>query len=291
MNKKIAIIIITYNIGNAISGCLDSLIQQTHQDFVLFFIDNNSSDSTLKVIKQYLDKHPQLEKKTKIIKNSKNLGFSKAVNIGLRKALQIKNIFATLLLNQDVYFTADLLANAIGIFELHTDAGAVESKILYPNKKIWWVGTRIFSNAELLLAPTYGIVEHIMKGKTFPKRFPQEMQVEAVTGCALFLRTTAIKEVGFLDEKYFMYAEDIDYSLRLKAKGYGLYLFTQSTVFHEVRDQEMNFSVVKKSLKKYKIYLRSIGLFLWEYKPAFFIFIWLLKLPYALAWNYFRKLT
>lgn len=289
MKKKIFIIIVTFNNSHVISNCLKSLSQQSYHNFELLIIDNNSTDNTLGIIKEFLNNHDNVTKKTHILKNKINEGFARAVNIGLKKALNTKNIYATLLLNPDVSFTRNLLKNGVNILENNTDAGAIVPKILYPDKKIWWIGTKIFSNKELLFSSKYGIAEHSNKGHLWQKSNNQIKRVDAITGCALFIKIAAIRKVGLFDERYFMYAEDIDYSQRLKQKGYTLLMFTQSTVFHEVRDRKMNIHVVLGSLRKYFIYLKSVGTYLLAYKPFYFFCIWFLKLPFALTNNYLKK--
>lgn len=289
MEKKVFIIIITFNNHRVIINCLKSLDRQSYQHFEVLIIDNNSTDNTLLIIQDYLKKHQNLSKKIHLIKNKINSGFAKAVNIGLKVALNKKDIYTSLLLNPDIYFTPDLLKNGISILEKNSDAGAVVPKILYSDNKIWWVGTRIFSDKELLQSSKYGIAEHINKGQIWKSNNFQISNVEAITGCALFLRMNAVKKVGLFNEKYFMYAEDIDYSQRLKQKGYSLLMFSHSTVFHEVRDRKMNMQIVLSSLRKYKIYLTSVGIYLLIHKPRYFFFIWFLKLPYALTKSYFEK--
>src|SRR5258706_8732232 len=150
MDKKILIIIITYNIGDAISHCLDSLVKQTDQNYELLLIDNNSSNSTLDSIHNYLNHNRSLMRKTELIENKVNLGFSGAVNIGLNKALKQKEFYWVLLLNQDIYFENNLLEKGIGLMQKNPTAGAVLPKILYPDGRGWWVGTKILSDTELI---------------------------------------------------------------------------------------------------------------------------------------------
>lgn len=289
MTKKIVIIIITYNVKDIIVKCLDSLKEQSYQDFNLTIIDNNSTDNTPDVLRDYLKKNSNMFKRTTLYINNYNSGFAKAVNVGLKHAKSQKNIYAVLLLNPDTYFTNNLLSSAIKTFEQQPTAGALVPKILYPDNTIWWSGTRILSNRELVFSPKYGIAEHSNKGILWKTSNYQTKDVEAITGCALFIRMDAVKKVGLFNEKYFMYAEDIDYSNRLKKYGYKLLLFTQATVFHEVKDKKKDLKLIQKSLKKYKIYLKSVAVYLLENKPLYIFICWLLKLPYALAFNYFKK--
>jgi|GEM_PF-3158237 len=289
MQKKVFVFIITYNIASSITHCLDSLSKQTFQNFELLIFDNNSSDDTVVVIENYLEKNKQLNIKTKIIKNKKNLGFAKAVNVGLKKALANNKFYSALLLNPDTHFTENLLANGVLTLEGDKEIGAALPKILYPDGKIWWMGTKILSDRELLFSSNYSIVEHLNKRKVIKFHKDQILAIDALTGCAVFFRLTAVKKIGLFDEKYFMYAEDIDYSNRLKKAGYKIALFTNSAVFHEVQDRKMNFKVVRSSLRKYRIYLTSVGIYLLDNRPSYIFFIWLFKLPFVLIFNYSKR--
>lgn len=289
MNKKILITIITYNNIKTIIPCLDSLNKQTYKNFDLFILDNNSSDQTVSLMKEFLRDHKQLAIKTEIMESKKNIGFAKGVNIGIKKALKKENIYTILLLNSDTYFTEDLLANGINTLEENSEIGAALPKILYPDGKVWWMGTKVLSNSELLLTPTYSITKHINKGENIKFNNNQIITIDALTGCAVFIKVDAIKQTGLFDEKYFMYAEDIDYSNRLKKQNYKISLFTSGTVFHGVQDKKMDMKTVRSSLRKYKIYLKSVGIYLLYNKPFYIFFIWLLKLPYALIYNYYKR--
>ncbi len=289
MKNKIYIIIVTYNNQDSITRCMSSILRQSNQNYQLCIIDNNSSDRTLSTIRTFLEDNTSLREKTEVLENNINTGFSKAVNRGIKKALLRSDIEVLLLLNPDVSCTQDLLENGACVFKTYENIGAAGPKILYPDHKIWWIGTKLYSDKELLFSLRYGVGEHIDKGQYFNATTNELKEVDALTGCVMFIPLQIAAETGLFNEKYFMYVEDIDYSLRIKQKGYKLQVFTKSTVFHDVHDQKKNFRSLLSNGKKYKIYLTSVGLFLLEHKPFYFFIVWLLKIPLSLAFQYLKR--
>ena len=291
MNKqKLFIILITYNNGEAITSCLVSLHKQSWNNYRLLIIDNNSQDNTLTIVESFLSKNQKLKSKTQLIKNRENLGFAKANNQGIKIALADNETFAVLLINPDTYFSQNLLQAGIETLKKNPDTGACCPKILYPNKKIWWIGTHIFTRKELFLGSTYSIAKHVNKGETLPSFSKVYKEVQALTGCAMFIRTEIIKKVGLLNEKYFMYAEDIDYSLRLSKACYKLLLFTDATVFHEIKDNRKTLGLILQNIKKYRIYLTSTGQFLLTHQPFWLFSIWVLKLPFVISYSFLKSI-
>ena len=82
IQKKISVIIATYNAHNYIRACLSSILKQTYKNFEILIIDNNSSDDTLKIV------HSLKSKIITIIKNHENMGFAKANNIGIKEGIR-----------------------------------------------------------------------------------------------------------------------------------------------------------------------------------------------------------
>lgn len=289
MGNILSIIIVTYNNSSTITGCLDSIVGQTYPHSRLSIVDNNSPDDTVPKIRSYLSRHSPLQKRTRIISSHTNEGFAKGVNKGLRQALRNEDVFACLLLNPDVYFGSNLFKEGVKILTEHPDIGAACPVILYPDNTIWWIGTRIFTDRELMTKPAFSISEHTKKREKWNNESPTQYVTDALTGCAMFIRRTAVERVGYLNEKYFMYAEDIDYSLRLNRAGFRLAAFTTATVYHTVSDTTMNSKSVVNNLSKYNVYLTSIAKFILTNKPFPIFLFWLLKLPYVFVYQYYKR--
>ncbi|MCX6744464.1 MAG: glycosyltransferase [Candidatus Parcubacteria bacterium] len=121
---KVAINLVTWNGEKQIEYCLNSILKQTFQDFLLLIIDNGSVDKTVNIIEaEYL---PAFKDKIKFVKNKNNLGFAFAHN----QAILWTDSDYVLVLNQDVILEPDFLATAVKFMEGHHDVGSISGKIL-----------------------------------------------------------------------------------------------------------------------------------------------------------------
>jgi hypothetical protein len=290
MNKKLLVILITFNSKKFIERCLDSIARQAFNDYTLLIIDNNSTDGAIKTIKNYFLSHHGLGNKTELLKNNQNIGFARAVNIGLKKALSRKGYYeyeAVLLINPDTYFDKYLFKNGIDTLFLEKDVGACSPTILYPDERIWWIGTNLLTPREIVLdMHQQGISKHIDQGKK--KLFKKGLfESELLTGCALFIKTEAIRKVGLFDENYFMYVEDIDYSLRLKKYGYKLCMFTNSKIYH-IKDKNIKFSFLE--IRREILTIISVGKYIFKEYPLYIFIAWLIKLPIVLGFKCIKSI-
>ncbi len=280
--NKLLIIIVTYNSSSVIEGCVASLAKQDSQNFDIFFVDNASQDNSLSILDGF--KKDWSKERVNIHKSDKNLGFAKAVNIGLKHAVK-QEYEAVLLLNPDTTTAPNLIAEGLRIVCLD-NVGACSPVVQYPDGKVWWAGTHVFNRAELLNLSNFSIGQHIDKGKSV-KQHKDVFPVEAISGCSMFVDVQAIAKVGFFDERYFMYCEDVDYSLRLKNAGYKPLCFTTSKTIHLVQDRG------KKSLKgnarKYTLYLTSVSRFISSHYNNLTRLIWLIRLPVVLVMQNMAK--
>ena len=110
IDKKVAFVIVGWNNENLIEECISSIKNQTHKNIQIIFVDNNSSDKSCKLISE---KFPEVD----LIKMKENTGFAKGNNIGIKKALEDKNVTYVALLNTDATITPNwvetILKNAI----------------------------------------------------------------------------------------------------------------------------------------------------------------------------------
>lgn len=285
---KLAIIIPLFKGKSYMQELVQTLDQQTFKHIKIFAIDNNPDDGTAEELATQCE---QYHIKYEVYSQSSNLGFAKAINIGLQKAIE-QGFSHFILLNQDVVLSSDVFEQGIHALQ-DTMYGAVVPKILHTDNRIWWIGTHIFPAWRILFSMSYKISEHLSVNQPYSEMSDtiekQEIQpIEAITGCALFITKTVIEKVGYLDERYFMYGEDLDYSLRIKKAGYQLGLITKPTVYH--RDQyalkSKTVSDHIKSITKYRIYLTSCFIFLYTYYSILVALIWSIKLPITLGYQY-----
>jgi GT2 family glycosyltransferase len=217
---RVAIIILNWNGTNDTSECLDSLKKITYSNFDVILVDNGSADGSQKYFKE---KYPWIT----IIENDKNLGFTGGNNIGIKASLQ-RNADYVLLLNNDTIVDSAFLDELVNAGESRKDVGILNPKIYYYDlpDMLWYAGGEI--SLFRGLSKHYGFQE-IDKGQ-----YDQSREVNFITGCAFFIKREVIEKIGLLDDYFFCYAEDADWSLRALKAGYqGLYVPT-SRIWHKI---------------------------------------------------------
>lgn len=212
----LSIIIVNYNTADLISSCIESIKNSAFGSVEVIVVDNNSNDNSVEKIKR---------EKVKLIQNTENLGFAKAVNQGI-KAARGEYI---LLLNPDTQIKNAAIEKLLKFAQNTNDCGAVGPKLLNPDESTQ-------DSAFKFLSLIGAIREYWLgqKGK-YSKYTPRSNQASVVDSLvmACFLITPkALNKVGFLDEKFFMYYEDIDYCRRIKEAGLKVYYLPQAKVIH-----------------------------------------------------------
>ena len=211
-NSKIAIIIVNWKQYQLTKLCLYSLQKIKYDNYQIILIDNESNPKELKKIKNQFDKIITFP-------NQKNLGFTGANNIGIEYA--IRNDFEyVMLINNDTEVEKNFINPLIELLEKNQNFGAAQPLILnyYNRNKVWSAGgflNKFFGYTYVIKSP-----EGIKKN------------IDWITGCCFFLRTDVIKKIGLLDENFFAYYEDVDWSIRIKNAGYDLAFVKSSVVYH-----------------------------------------------------------
>ena len=290
MNKvNITVIIVTYNAEDYIDSCVISLLMQEYTNFNILIIDNNSTDKTKDFIREYI----RVRENIVLIENQGNFGFSKACNIGIKYALGNLASDFVLLLNQDTIVQKNLLKDLL-VWHERKGTGAYCPKILMrKSSKIWWIGTKFFSIGDLLKNPKLSVSYHIDKEQEDNFFFEEPLEREAITGCALFLPRKLIEDVGLFDERFFMYGEDLDYSLRTKAKGYKLFIIPGAVVYHDVGMENealitgRNF---ERIVRRYFMHFNSSLLLLHKHFSFFYFLIWFSRIPFSVTYEIFKRL-
>ena len=223
----ISIIIITWNSGKWIKICLD-LIQATAGDLKIetIVVDNFSKDKTLKILKAY-------NSQIKLIQNSSNLGYAKGCNQGLKIA-QGNYI---LLLNPDTEITENSLKKMRDFMEKNPEAGALGPQLLDFEGQIQ-PSCRRFPDYKLLLWELSGLSRLCPKSKIYGAwkmgdfDFKSTREVEQPMGSALLIRKKVIDQIGFMDESFFLFYNDVDFCYRIKQAGWKIYFYPEAKIFH-----------------------------------------------------------
>jgi len=226
----LSIIIVSYNTKELLKQCVNSIIKSLAnspinelKNIEIIIVDNHSTDRTREYLLIFKRSHLG---KLKTIFNKENLGFAKANNQGIKVA-EGKYI---LLLNSDTKIVPGALEKMISFAQKRKDAGIVAPKLLNKGGKT--------SQASCYKLPTIrGAINEYWFGKkgSYEKYLPRggnPVKVEAAIGAAMLIPKAVVDVVGLLDEKYFMYFEDLDYCRRVNKSGFMVYYLPQARIIH-----------------------------------------------------------
>jgi len=210
-NKKLAIIIVNWKQYDLTKKCLLSINKTKFNNYKIILVDNESSEKKLNV---FLNDFNNL----KVIQNKLNLGFGVANNQAITYALD-KNYDYVMLLNNDTEVDQNFISPLISCIENNNSIGGVQPLIMNYNKRdlIWSAG---------------GYINKFFGNTTTNKSLEKKLNLDWITGCCMLLKTEVIKKTKLLDENFFAYYEDVDWSLRIKNLGYSLQLVKTSLIYH-----------------------------------------------------------
>lgn len=235
--KKIGLVTITYNSAHVIEPFMNCILQQTHSNFILYIIDNISSDNTLERLKKFQDD------RIFIIANTENVGVAAGNNQGIKRAMQ-DNCDEIMLLNNDVEFE-DTLLEKLSRQLMELNCSLVAPKMMYypETNLIWWAGTK-FKESEGCMSNHTGIQQED-KGQ-----FDTIEKMDYAPTCCVLMKRSVIDDIGLMDEKYFAYYDDTDFFYRLYKQGkHRLYYYPFVWFYHKVGGLS---NMKKGNAKKFK---------------------------------------
>lgn len=231
--KIVSVVVLNWNRWSQTVNCVKSLEQIKSSDFKLqiIVVDNGSKEGPPKKLTTH-------RSPLTIIRESANLGFAGGNNIGIKHALSNNSDYIFLLNNDttvDKNIVRELLAQA-----LQSSAGIIGPKIYFTpgmefhqnryqqqekGRVFWYAGGLI--DWKNLYGYHRGVdeVDHGQYDKVCP--------VDYASGAAMFLSKEVIQNIGLLDERYFMYYEDLDYCLRAKQAGYTILYKPTAVMWHD----------------------------------------------------------
>lgn len=222
MNEaRIGVVTVTYNSEGVLSGFLRCMASQTHANFILFAIDNASSDKTIELLQNYS------ASRLTVIANPDNRGVAEGNNQGIRKAIE-EGCSSVLLLNNDTEFDETLLEKLAGGLQKY-QCDMICPKIFYydePNR-IWAAGG--------FFQPRLGYrVLHYGVDKIDHGQFDESRQVTYTPTCCVLIRAELFAKIGLMDARYFVYVDDTDFMYRAMKSGATLFYQADVRLFHKV---------------------------------------------------------
>ncbi len=253
----LSIVIVNYNARGLLRQCLKSLfanLQHSSQlHYKIVVVDNFSKDGSVDLVR---GEFPSV----RLIPLEKNLGYAKAVNIGIKS---IEGEYY-LILNMDTTIVQDgALEKLVGYMNRHTDIGLAGPKLINPNGS---------TQASCCTFPKF---LYPLYRRTFLRRMPfakkamtkflmldwdhqTTRDVDWVIGTGMIVRNTAIKQVGLMDERFFMYFEDVDWCRRFWNNNWKVrYIADIEIVHYYSRDSAKKLGIISILNKQTRVHISS----------------------------------
>lgn len=286
----VSFVIVSFNSINPLMVCLQSLFDSIGTDlkFEVTIVDNNSYDGSIQYIQ---DNFPFVQ----LIKNNSNIGYTKAMNQGIRIA---KGKYVVQL-NPDVYINPGTFQSLLTWMNDHADVGICIPKVLNQDGTLQKQCRRGFARPlevfSYFLKLDHIFPNHKVIGNYVKTYLPEDeiAQVDAVSGSCMVIKKEVISDIGYLDEQYFAYQEDTDYCFRANKAGWKVFYLPFVSVIHlggRGGSRTSPYKGVFEWHRSYYLYYRKNLA-----KDYFFIINWLmylvigLKLIFSLVGAFFSK--
>jgi N-acetylglucosaminyl-diphospho-decaprenol L-rhamnosyltransferase len=227
MSHKLSIIIVSFNTKSLLQQCLDSIFDnKTVHELEVFVVDNDSADDSVEMVNKCF---PQV----RLIANKINMGFAAANN----QAFNLSTGAYIVLLNPDSRLQPHALDNAVAFMEAHPTAGICGCRLLNFGGQLE-PSARRFPNSIYKLLMISGISAKFASSKILGrgdyKYFDHNSSIEVdwVPGTFSLVRREMLDELGFFDERFYLYYEETDLCLRAKRVGWKVFFFPGAEVIH-----------------------------------------------------------
>jgi len=214
---RLSIIIVSYNIRADLERCLQSLVtHKPHVDHEILVVDNASTDDTVDTLRERWAG-------VRLIEGWSNVGFSRANNIGIRQS------FAelVLLLNGDTVVPAGAIDALVAVLDRRPDVAVTGPRLVDAEGRPELSFGRMIS-------PFNELRQKLRARGNVTRLTSVEREVDWVSGACLLVRRADAEAVGLLDERFFMYTEDVDFCAAVRARGRKV-LFTPAAEVVHVR--------------------------------------------------------
>ena len=225
MPPRVVAIVLNWNSAGDTIDCVAALARQPYPSCATLVVDNGSSDDSLHRIRAALPSLP-------VLTLNDNLGYAGGNNRGIERALRDGADYIWLL-NPDTVVAPDALAALIEAAEVRPRAGLLGPKVYTREDP-----GRILSAGGMLEDECVAVLRGL--GEADTGQFDAVTEVDYVSGCAVLARRDAIEAIGMLDERFFLYHEEVDWCRRARAAGFSVLYVPAARVWHpdtRVRDE------------------------------------------------------
>lgn len=232
MNTDLSIIIVNWKVAELIHDLLSSVARETAGiEYEIFVVDNASSDHIEGVVDDFKKAHAKVP--IMLLKNASNLGFAAACNRGIRLA----HGRHVVLLNPDTRVVDGALQKMVAWLDAHPDVGVAGPKLTEPDGSLQPSVRRlpgIINQLLVLLKLPHVWRSHPVLRHYYADDFDYSMEadVEQVKGAAFFMSREALRKVGTLDERFFIWFEEVDFCKRVRDAGLRVVYTPIATIMH-----------------------------------------------------------
>lgn len=222
MNSEplVYIVLVNWKGKDVTLECLRSLRDITYGNCRIVVVDNASADGSVHAIR---NEFPDVT----VLEMPQNLRFAGGSNAGLKYAIE-HGAELLLLLNNDTTVDPQFLNAMVSRVLSSSGIGIVAPMIYYYSdaNRIWFAGGKI--------SMWTGTMRHIGIRDVDRGQYDHPIDIDYASGCCILTRASVVRAVGLLDESYFMYTEDADWSMRVRHAGYSIVFEPQAKVWHKI---------------------------------------------------------
>ncbi len=261
---RVATVILNYNQYALTFDTLESLRESKWKNHVVILVDNHSSDGSVEKLRPNF---PEVE----IVEPSENLGCAGGRNFGAHLAIE-RGADYVFFLDNDMYIAEDCITRLVSYMERDSSIGVIGPKMMrHPEiNHISSLGTRVdwqrcvyqSNQDEIITLPADGLIDSAW-----------------VPGGTSMVRASVFQDVGYMDERFFIYFEDTDFSFRIRQQGFRVAVAPDAVLWHREKS-----SVGVGSPSSAYYYTRNRLLFFASYSPRPVFSCWFLT-SRALAWS------
>jgi len=223
--KKVGLVTVLYNSESVLNDFFKSLSVQTYNNIILYIIDNNSSDLSLQKSQELVQQYCTFP--TKFIINNDNTGVAAANNQGIKAAIE-DNVDYILLLNNDIIFSAETIKTLVDFAVLNNEQ-IIVPMIYHYNSDIIWMAGGGFSKIT-------GLSYHKGTNQKNCNKFNKKSYIQYAPTCFMLIDKKVFLNIGYMDEKYFVYHDDSDFCLRAIRKKYQIMYYPdiKTNIYHKI---------------------------------------------------------
>ena len=222
--RRFSIVVVSYNTADLLARCLASVLAQIGDDDEVVVVDNASGDGSAALVER---EFPDV----RLIASAENLGFG----AGNNRALAVTDGAYALLLNPDCELAPGSLDGLHRFMESHPRAAVAGGRLRYPDGSFQHASFRfptLWQVALDVFPVHWRLTESHLNGR-YPRAWDtRAFEIDHPLGALMCVRRAAIEEVGGFDERFFMYAEEVDWCLRFKRAGWQVWHCPDAVAIH-----------------------------------------------------------